>query len=88
MNPLTKNKRLATVAVGLNGKNHIYVLMREDETEEELKLRVENSSLGPSAKVIYVVPKIVNNKDVPTISDDVLKMLRKNLNKLIEEKEE
>ena len=55
MNPLIKrmkNKRWATVAVG--GRNHICVLMLKDETEEELKLRVENSLWGPPAKIVGI----------------------------------
>jgi len=46
--------RWATIAVGLNGRNHICVLMRKGETKEEVRLRVENSLWGSPAKVVVV----------------------------------
>ena len=47
-------ERLATVSVGLNGRHHICVCMRTDETEKDVKLRVEDSLWGPPAEVIGV----------------------------------
>ena len=49
-----KKDRWATVAVGLNGRNHICIYMRKDETEEEVKLKVENSLWGAPAKVVGI----------------------------------
>ena len=60
MNPLTKkqkNKRWATVAVMLGGRNHISVLMKKGETKKEVEARVENSIWGPPAKVVGIYSK-------------------------------
>ena len=57
MNPLTKrikmkNRKWATVLIP--GGSQISVLMLKDETEEELKTRVENSIWGSPAKVVGI----------------------------------
>ena len=51
---MSKKDRWATVAVGLRGGHHICVYMRTDETEEDVRLRVENSLWGPPAKVVGI----------------------------------
>jgi len=52
---IMKNK-WATVSLGPSGEHHICVYMRKNESEEDVRLRVENSIWGPPAKVIGVYP--------------------------------
>lgn len=53
-----KNVKWATVQVILNGNhNNICVSMREGETKEEVKKRVEESLWGPPAIVLGIYSK-------------------------------